>query len=107
MKTFAGIFIANGDIRRLTFQAPDEREAKTLALKWGIGLEGEVSPVASPPPVEVPFAFDIPTSMHLLGNVSRSSIYRWVATNELKRVPDTRKVLITRASMERFTASRN
>ena len=50
---------------------------------------------------ERPEHYPLAAARVLLGNVSRSTIYRDLANGLLERVPHTRRVLITRASIER------
>lgn len=53
----------------------------------------------------LPESYELPDAQKLLGNVSRSTIYREVHRGLLDRVPHTRRVLITRESIERRVKS--
>lgn len=84
----------------MTFEAEDADEAREIAEAWGIGVEGEtreVATVAAP----VPEAFNEKTARQMLGGISRATLWREMALGRLERVPNTRRVLITRASIER------
>lgn len=100
MTRYAGIFIVAGAVRRLRFEAASPEEANELALKWGVGVEGEAADTSTVAAAQ-PEAYDLPTARRVLGNVSRSTIYRWLLLGELERLPSIGKVLITRQSIER------
>lgn len=100
LKSFSGIFIIDGEVRRMRFEAVDLNEAKAIAVKWGVGVEGE-APVVNDAPAPLPEAYDQETARRLLGNISRTSLYAELAKGNLERVHGTRRVLITRRSLER------
>jgi hypothetical protein len=100
MKIFNGIFAVGGAVRRMTFEADSIEEARTLAAPWGVGVEGETS-VLEEAKQATPEAYDLKTTCRLLGGVSPSTIYREIARGGLERVPRNRRILITRASIER------
>ena len=101
MKTFAGIYIFNGHARRLSFEANDAEEALSIGLKWNVGLEPESVLQAAPSTaLPIPDVYDFATAARLLGNVSRSTIYKWLVLGRLVRIPKSRKILITRQSVE-------
>lgn len=62
----------------------------------------QVTPQATPQVEHYPLA----TACQLLGGVSRSTIYRELHMGLLERVPHTRRVLITRDSIERRKSAR-
>ncbi len=101
---YSAIIPIDGRIRRITFEAADEEDARLLAAKCGAGIEG---PAAQPgvlpatPGTPEPLAYDAQTACKLLGGVSYTTLWRWVARGELDRVSGTRHVLITRKSLER------
>lgn len=104
MKRYQGIFLVQASIRRITFEAQTLDEARGLAAGWGFGLEGEAEEVATekghrPIPVE---AFDVASACRVLGDISRTTLYRLLVRGKLERLPATRKVLVTRRSIERF-----
>lgn len=103
MNRYSGVYIVGGAVRNMEFEADDEADAKSRAVQWGVGLTGPAASRdrAAPP---VPEAFDLKDTCRLLGNVSRATIYRWLARGLLERVKDTEKVLITRKSIERKAA---
>jgi hypothetical protein len=105
MTRFSAIYIDAGTVHRMTFEATDINAAKVQAEKWGVGVDGEApgTEESAPPQAE---AYDLATARRILGNVSRATVYRWLLLGELKRVAGTRKVLITRESIER-RAGRN
>ena len=98
MQIYAAKTILAGEIRRMWFEAPDEAEAKGLAVRFGAGLEG----LASRPEVAKPLpeAYDAKTARLMLGGISRTSLYKEIILGRLKRVAGTRRVLITRSSLE-------
>jgi hypothetical protein len=103
-KRYRAIFIANGSIRKITFEALCSQEAEQLARNWGCGLEGEAvedAQVDSPRPVAKE-AFDVPSACQILGGISRTTLYRLLVRGKLERLPATRKVLVTRRSIERL-----
>ncbi|MDI1249212.1 MAG: helix-turn-helix domain-containing protein [Lacunisphaera sp.] len=105
-KTYQAIHIADGKVRQLTFQAVDLPDAQQFVAKLGCGLMGEaplVTGQSNVVPFERPDAFDVRQTCHKLG-ISRSSLDRLVRRGKLSRLPDTRKILITRRSIERYLA---
>lgn len=99
LKRFSAVYVSDTEIRRLTFEAKDEAEAKRLATKWGVGIEGETNHTETPTPL--PEAYDQETARRLLGGISRTTLYAELCLGRLERVPDIRRVLITRRSLER------
>ena len=86
-------------------------------LGWVLRLingEVEVAPIpatadevsaaeTSTPKREVPpVALDVGSACRVLGNISRTTLYRLLVRGRLARLPGTRKVLVTRRSIERF-----
>lgn len=106
MMKYSAIYVDAGMIRKVTFEAENLEEARRLAAKWGFGLEGEAQPEIGRPEERVvnPDAFDSKDSRRKLGGISRTTLYRLLARKKLSRLPDTRKVLVTRASIERYCA---
>ena len=111
-RVWSALYIEDGDVRRLWFEAPSEEKARDFARRCGAGLEG-----ASDRPdttVPLPEAYDEVTTRKLLGGVrddgtpgvSRSFLYKELTLGRLERVPGTRRLLITRASIEKW-APRN
>jgi hypothetical protein len=100
VKTFSAIRAANGRLRRLWLEAADETEAHELCLRIDAGLEGEAQRPESAAPL-LPEAYDARTARRLLGGISRSSLYKELILGNLERVGGTRRVLITRESLER------
>jgi hypothetical protein len=100
LKTFSAVFVVAGASRRTFFDAADESEARATCICWGVGLEGEAKrPGAAPEPL--PEAYDAQTARRLLGGVSRTTLYKEIVLGNLQRVPGTRRVLITRTSIEK------
>ena len=100
LKSFAAFYALKGTIRRVFLEAETEDEAREICFRWGAGLEGlAVRPEAKQEPL--PVAYDEKTARKLLGGISQATLYRWLATGKVERVPDTRRVLITRSSIER------
>jgi hypothetical protein len=100
MKTFTGIYIVGGAVRRMTLEAESIEEAKTIAASWDVGIEGESNAVAGPAPI--PEAYDEETARMLLGKISRTSLYRMLVRGDVERLPGTRSVIVTRKSIEQF-----
>ncbi len=100
LKTFSVVFVVNGNVRRAQIEAADDAEARATCLRWNVGLEGEVAR-ARYVPEPLAEAYDSQTARRLLGGISRTSLYKQVAAGNLDRVPGTRRVLITRSSIER------
>jgi hypothetical protein len=101
---YAGVFIADGAVRRMVFEANGPIQANELALKWGIGIEGEAAAINNPEPI--PEAYDVKTACRMLGGISRKSLDRDLKIGLLERVEYTRRVLVTRKSIERRVNTR-
>lgn len=97
--SFSAVFVHDGQVRRMTFDAADITEARSLAARWGVGVEGEVARGEIP---ELPVAYGMAKARQILGGVSRSQVYVWLTLRRLERLPGTRRVLITRESVEKF-----
>lgn len=112
MTRFAGVYVKDGAARSIHFEATSFEEAKQIAQLWGVGVSGEVpaSTSACVAHVAMPEAYDeVSAGRMLSGNpakpLSRSSLYRLVAVGKLDRLPGTRRFLITRQSIERYSRS--
>ncbi len=103
MKRFSAVYIAGGAARRMTFEAEDLDDARAQAGKWGVGVEGE-APETGAVKTALPEAYDLKTASTLLGGVCRYTIWKWLTLGKLERVPDIRRVLITRRSIEALGA---
>lgn len=101
MPQYSAIIPVSGVVRRIWFDADSDNDARILAAHCNAGLEGE----ARRPDVPVPVAFGLKETRELLGGVSRATIYNWVALGRLERVPNTRRLLVTRESIERAARS--
>jgi hypothetical protein len=102
LKRYSAIHVSSGEIRRLVFEAVDIVEARKLARGWKVGLEGETpGDHAGQSAAPIPEAYDQATARRLLGGISRTTLYAELATGQLERVSGTRRVLITRRSIER------
>lgn len=99
MKTFSGLYVVGGTIRRITIEAENLDEARELASKWGVGIEGETNALA---PQLIPEAYDEEDARFLLGKISRTTLYRMLVRGDVDRLPGVRNVLVTRKSIERF-----
>lgn len=98
--TYAAVYTDLGYVRRIWFEAPSEEAARSFCVRCGAGLQGPaVRPANESPP---PAVYDIDAARALLGNVSRATIRREVIKGRLARVPNLRKVLITRESLEKW-----
>lgn len=106
MTKYSAICADAGLIRRITFEAENLEVARRLATTWGFGLEGEAHPESVHPEEKVvyPDAFNTKDARRKLGGISRTALYRLLVRKILRRLPDTRKVLVTRASIERYCA---
>lgn len=82
------------------FEAEDAERARAFAARCGAGLYDEAGSPGSPEALR-PEAYDEKTARLLLGGISRTTLYRELALRRLDRVPGTRRVLVTRASIER------
>ena len=114
MREFAAMVPVGGRLVEIRFDALDERDALNIAIACGAGLiSSEEQPNASTPTAVrrhyvrgdnralEPVAFDITRAREILGGISRATVYSWLALGRLERVPGTRRVLITRSSLER------
>lgn len=101
LKKFSGIYVAAGEIRRVVYEAKDITEAKLLASKWGVGIEGETVAFSGESPPPLPEVYNEKTARYLLGGISRTTLYAELATGRLQRIAGTRRVLVTRRSIER------
>jgi transcriptional regulator with XRE-family HTH domain len=101
------VYLMEGSIRRISFEAFDLDEARRLATKWGLGLEGESTedPIRATHTTIAPAAFDVVSACRVLGDISRTTLYRLLLRGKLERLPATRKVLVTRRSIERFCST--
>jgi hypothetical protein len=103
MKQYSAVYVWNGALRKIVFEAATTEEAQQLAAKWGFGLEGEtVARISESVTPATPEAYDEETARKLLGNISRTTLYRLILRGKLNRVPAMRRVLVTRRSIERF-----
>ncbi len=101
LKKFSGIYVAAGEIRRVVYEAKDIAEARQLASQWGVGIEGEAVTFPGEAPSPLPVAYDEKTARYLLGGISRTTLYAELAIGRLQRLSGTRRVLVTRRSIER------
>lgn len=111
MTCFAGIFVSGGKARNVTFEAESPEEAVQIAERWGVGVTGEARETAGVTIVAPePESYDIETAGKILSPknpLSRSTLIRMVAREELDRVPNTRRFLITRESIVRLCSRRS
>lgn len=94
---YSAVIPFRGELRRVYFDAEDAEEARGLAMACNAGLEGP----ASRPEVPLPVAYGLKEARELLGGISRATVYNWVALGKLERVAGTRRLLLTRESIER------
>lgn len=111
MNVYAAVFVLEGSVRQVTFEAESPEEAKLLAQKWGLGVTGEARSMGADAPPK-PEAYDFKTAGVLLsGNpekpLSISSIRRLEAIGKLSRLPNTCRFLITRKSLERYCGAQS
>ena len=99
LKIFSAVFVVRGRMRRMFFEAADVAEAREFCVGWGCGLEGE-SMKPEVEPERLPEAYDEKTARQLLGGISKSTLYREIQDGKLDRVPGTRRILVTRSSLE-------
>jgi hypothetical protein len=100
MKTFACLRIEGGIVARLWVEAESEASARELCVRCGFGFVGlSEQPRATAQPV--PEAYEAKTASAILGGLSRSTLYRMVIRGDLDRFPSTKRLLITRSSLER------
>lgn len=116
LKCFAGIFVLDGAVRRVTFEAADDSEARRLGVQWNVGVQGEVQTALDQvSPAAPPLAYDERTARFMIGGtrpdgepgVSRTFLYKELVAGRLTRLPGTRRLLITHASIEQRRALRN
>ena len=100
---WSAVLPVNGKPCRLLIEAETEEEATLIASKANSALEGP----AIRPKIPEAQAYGCKEAQRLLGGVSRWTLYRWIALGRLERVDGTRKVLITRRSLERISAHQN
>ena len=96
---FSAAYVVQGKMRRMFFEAIDDAEAREFCIRWGCGLEGE----STRPELgtkSLPEAYDQQTACRLLGGISKSTLYRELQDGKLERVPGTRRILVTRSSLE-------
>jgi len=101
MNFYQGVYVMSGKVGRLTFEAEDADQAQQLASKWGVGVEGEAAALHSATADAIPEAYDVKTACRLLGGISRKTLYRELILGNLQRIPNTRRVLVTRKSIEK------
>ena len=103
-RRYRAVYVAASTIRKVTFEACSLDEAQRLATVWGFGLEGEVVGEGDDTQGQAvgPEAFDVTKACRILGDISRTTLYRLLLRGKLERLPATRKVLVTRRSIERF-----
>lgn len=102
MTVFIGAYIYHGQMRELRLEAETIEEARAVAAPWGVAItkEGVWGPAGTIP--SEPFAYDEKTARRLLGGVSTTTLWRWVHQGYLARLPGTKRVLITRESVENW-----
>ena len=108
-KYSAQYIAADASIRAIEFEAKGPEDARAFAATHGFGL------VATPPVAadrlqkstgtEEPAAYDLKKAQWLLGGASRTTIYRLRARGQLKQLKGTKKILITRASIQAYCAA--
>lgn len=105
LATYRAIYILQGEVRRATFQAATPAEAKSLAKSWGMAFEGAETALppgrTEPGPTE---ACNREEACRQLGGISRTHLYRLLCRRKLKRLGDTRRVLVTLESIRRYRA---
>lgn len=101
LKSYTAVYTLNGTLRRLHFEAVSDSEAQRVCATWGAGLEGPASFPRNAIADAMPVAYNEKTARKLLGGISQATLYRWLAIGKVERVPDTRRILITRSSIER------
>lgn len=105
MTRYAGVYVQDGIVRNVEFEASSFEEAKSIAQRWGVGISGDAQLACNTAVLPPPEAYDEESASKMLGGVSRSSLYRMVAVGKLDRLPGTRRFLITRESIERYSRS--
>jgi hypothetical protein len=103
---YSAVHIApDASIRRISFEAATEEEARSFAVKYGFGFEGEAEPETSrpvSPDKTQPEAYSSDEARRILGGISRKKLYALRATGKLEQLPDTRRVLVTRKSIQKY-----
>jgi hypothetical protein len=97
MTTYSAVYPVAGALRRMWFEAQDENEARDFCVRCGAGLEGEAA--RKQEKIPTPEYYDAETACRLLGGISRTTLWKELALENLERVPNTRRVLVTRASI--------
>jgi len=100
MREYSALVPVAGRLVRIHFDAIDERDALNVAM----ACRGGLTPDAGEPVAPGPVAYDVKKARELLGGISRATVYAWLAVGRLERVPGTRRVLITRTSIERVAS---
>jgi hypothetical protein len=103
LPTFLALRIDAGKIRRVWFEADGAEPAQEICLRFGLGFAGPANPPRDPAQ-QIPEAYDIKAAGRLMGGVGRTTIYKELVLGNLERVAGTRRVLITRKSLERRCA---
>jgi hypothetical protein len=107
MHIFSAICVDEGDIRRIWFEAENRELAHTFCRRKGFGFDGTASPLPTFATSEdqgpLPEAYDEKTARRMLGGISLATLYRWLEEEKVERVPNTRRLLVTRQSIERLT----
>lgn len=99
LKKFSGIYVAAGEIRRVVYEAKDITEAKLLASKWGVGIEGETVAFSGESPPPLPEVSNEKTARYLLGGISHTTLYAELATGRLQRIAGTRRSIESRCEL--------
>lgn len=100
MENFQAVAVVSGESRRVWFQALGETEARQICRHLNLGFEGRGSAPESKS--LSPVALDTKAAQQALGGVSRATVYRMLHRGEITRLPGCRRLLITRASIERL-----
>ncbi len=97
---YVGVAVVAGEIRRLWFQARSEVDARETCRLLDIGYEG---PAVAPATSQLlPVALDEKAAKQALGGVSRATLYRMLVRGDITRLPGSRRLLVTRSSIERL-----
>ncbi len=102
LKYFEAIHIVDSQVRKVRFEATNERDATLMCKKLGLGLVGETAQIeaqANAPKVEY---YDSAVSRKLLGGISRSTLHKELVLGNLTRATGTRKILITADSIKKW-----
>lgn len=91
--------------------ALDEVEARAFSKQNGLGFHGAYAggPSNQAPNKQLsePKAVDVAGACRLLGGVARSHVESLIHRGLLDRLPDTRRVLVTMKSINRYVDGRN